>query len=106
MFRIPYGDTVYRMDFSQIKAQCSAHMTDSDKDAAFASQKFGVPPENITPTMRQAAKKLRPWKNPNWQQAKDVYTYIASEMFGVPEENITPVMRTAAKNQHYRELYS
>ena len=116
MFTLPFGET-YQMDFNQIEMQCAAHFAASEQPSRdvhteFAAKKFGVPAENITPAMRTAAKKLRPWKFPNWQQALDrikraeVYARIASKMFGVPEEDITPAMRKAAKNRVYGELYS
>ncbi len=65
MFRHPFDTVVQRMNFSQIKAQCAAHMAASEEPLAkptsdihteFASQKFGVPEEAVTPAMRKAAK--------------------------------------------------
>ncbi len=62
-FRNPFEDTVSKMDFSQIEAQCAAHMVASEEPMVkrdiyteLASGKFGVPEENITPAMRKAAK--------------------------------------------------
>lgn len=60
MFNL-FGGATAKMDFSQIEMQCAAHMAGDhevhyDVYTVLASRKFGVPPEDVTPTMRKAAK--------------------------------------------------
>ena len=63
MFKIPYGNTVYRMEQWQIEAQCRNPDGQQDRIKRgdfwvhIASKIFGVPKESITPAMRWAAKK-------------------------------------------------
>ncbi len=83
MIRLPYGNTVYRMEFSQIEAQCAAlHFTELEKWMYHQAK------DRITHTGR------------------DTWTAFASKLFDVPEENVTPAMRQAAKNKAYSGVYS
>ncbi len=66
MFRKPFAE----MHFSQAGMQCAANMERQaqgqikrgDVYTYIASLMFGVPKENITPAMRQAAKKRVYWE--------------------------------------------
>lgn len=80
MFKIPYGDTLYQVDFNQIEAQCA---------------------------VVHAAKRAASMKHQAKDRIKrgDIYTNLASRLFGVPEENITQAMRKAAKEKVYWVSY-